>query len=225
MGADRICALCISRFATPVPRCLHCALSLPSAVLRCEACDANALPFPFVRAVAACDYRFPWDGVIDAFKAHQALDLTGALSRLLVHALRTDGAGTTRPACDIVVPMPAGPARLRSRGFNPAWELARRVARQMQKPASPHLLARVFDATPQRSLSRSERMMNVQGTMHVAADAARHVHHRRVALVDDVMTTGASTIEATRALLEAGAHEVEVWLLARTPAPGSASTT
>jgi ComF family protein len=118
----------------------------------------------------------------------------------------------------MVVPMPLGPSRLRERGYNQAWELARRVARQLALPRDPRILERVHDTPRQMSLPTERRATNVRGSFAVPAGALRRLRGRDVALVDDVMTTGATAREAARTLLEAGARSVQVWVAARTPA-------
>jgi predicted amidophosphoribosyltransferase len=116
--------------------------------------------------------------------------------------------------------MPLGPERLRERGYNQAWELARRVARQLRLPADPRVLARAHDAPRQMSLPPERRAMNVRGGFVVAVPSRARLRGLDVALVDDVMTTGATAREAARTLLEVGARSVQVWVAARTPATG-----
>ncbi len=212
LGAGRICLTCIDHFAQGTVRCDGCALPLPTAVQHCAACDAS--PRPFTRAIAACDYAFPWNGLMQAFKSQRQLDLAPAWAALLDRAVRSSEAHG-----NLLLPVPASTRRLRERGFNPAWEIGRRLARLRSMPAYATVLQRVCDTPTQRGLTQTERIANVRGVFTVPTRHVDRVRGRHVVLVDDVMTTGATASEATHTLLNAGAASVQVWVLARTPNP------
>jgi ComF family protein len=184
---------------------------MPVGVPRCGACIAA--PLPFAQTVAAVDYAFPWSGLVTAFKFHAALDLADALSHLLADAARA--ADPALP--DAVLPLPLGRERLVERGMNQAWELARRVARRLALPAEPGALVRRVETPHLADLPRDERARAIRGAFALAPGASATVHGRHLALVDDVMTTGATAGEAARALLAGGAASVRLWVLARTP--------
>jgi ComF family protein len=118
---------------------------------------------------------------------------------------------------DRVVPVPLSPQRLAQRGFNQAWEVARRVASALGVPADATALLRPIDTAHQADLPREQRAVNLRGAFMVATGARAALQGRRIALVDDVMTTGATAREATAALLRGGAASVQVWTLTRTP--------
>jgi ComF family protein len=202
----RLCRDCAPPVSTP--RCTGCGLRLAGAELRCGAC--LAAPLPFERCCCAVDYLAPWDRLIVGFKYHGQIDLAGVLAERLQAGL--DGAAQAWP--DLVLPVPLAQERLAERGYNQAWELARRVAMRLQRPASARLLTRPLARAPQAGLGREQRRRNLQGAFAVALPQA--VAGRRIALVDDVLTTGATAAEATQALLAAGAAAVQVWALART---------
>jgi ComF family protein len=181
--------------------------------------------------VVACDYDFPWDSLVARFKSGQggvdAHTLTSLLQHAIVSAAR-DGhvralessivdPGETQ-AIDLVLPMPASDERLRERGFNPAWEVARRLARMQALPTSPWLLRKWQHTPPQRGLSRLARERNLRGVFGVVEAERHRLAGAHLALVDDVMTTGATAAEATRTLLNAGAASVSLWVVARTDA-------
>jgi ComF family protein len=208
-----MCSDCARRYATPAHRCLQCAVRTPAGALRCGACITH--PPPFVRSVAAVDYAFPWSGLIADFKFHQALDLTTALSGLLSDAVRAAYAGQALPG--LVMPIPLSSDRLRERGMNQAWELARRVAHAVGLKAYAEGLQRVIDTPHLADLPREDRAQRIRGAFVVPN--ASLVRGQTVAVVDDVLTTGATAAEAARSLLAADAREVHVWVVARTPAP------
>ena len=225
-GTQRVCADCVMRFAVAVPRCTGCALQVPAGVARCGACLTD--PLPFERSVAAVDYAYPWDSLISHFKFHGALDLAPALAHGLADAVdrsdaarRIDTASPLQPP-SLLLPVPLSDARLRERGYNQAWELARRVARLLRCPADARLLLRVRDTPHQLAFPPAQRAGNVRAAFAVEPRRSAELRGRSVALVDDVMTTGATAAEIARVLLQAGAAQVQVWAVARTPRPGGA---
>ncbi|HET6599308.1 MAG TPA: ComF family protein [Burkholderiaceae bacterium] len=212
-GTQRVCATCSARFAPRVARCERCALAVPAGVRVCGACLTD--PPPFERGIAAVDYAPPWGELIARFKFQAALDLAPVLAQRLVAAVR-HAAG---PRAELILPVPLSAARLRERGFNQAWELARRVARELHTPADAHLLLRVKDTPHQLALAPAQRAGNVRAAFAAEPLRRAELAGRRVALVDDVMTTGATASEIARVLLQAGAAQVQVWVVARTPRP------
>jgi ComF family protein len=208
---QRLCADCLQRHAARRPRCTGCALPLPDGVARCGACIAA--PLPFAQTIAAVDYAFPWSGLVTAFKFHAALDLAEALSRVLADAVQ---AAASRPP-DAVLPLPLGRERLAERGMNQSWELARRVARRRGVRAEAGALVRRVETPHLADLPRDERARAIRGAFALAPGASRAVRGQHLALVDDVMTTGATAGEAARTLLAGGAASVQLWVLARTP--------
>jgi ComF family protein len=119
---------------------------------------------------------------------------------------------------DFVLPVPLAPARLRARGFNQALEIARHVARATGTRLEPGLAERSRDTASQAELPHAERARNVRGAFR----SMRALEGAVVALVDDVMTTGATLDELAATLKRAGAARVVNWVVARTPAPADA---
>ena len=210
-SAGRICDACHARFAAFVPRCRQCALPVPGGVAVCGAC-LRATP-PWSLAVAACDYAYPWDGLLAAFKFHDALDLAPALAQQLADAVRAQAP----PAVDVLLPVPLADARLRERGYNQAALLAAAVGRRLALRCERDWLLRITDTPHQLALPRERRFANMRGAFAVEPLALPVLRGLRVALLDDVLTTGATAAEITRVLLAAGAASVQVWVVARTP--------
>ena len=210
-GTQRVCALCVARFAPALPRCGRCAIEVPAATGVCGACLTD--PPPFERTLAAVDYAHPWDGLITQFKFHSALDLAPALSHRMLDTFHR-GSGPT-PA--LLLPIPLSAERLRERGYNQAWELARRLARALNCRAEARLLLRVKDTPHQLALAPDQRAGNVRAAFAVEPRRRAELAGATVTLVDDVMTTGATVSEAARVLLQAGAARIHVWVVARTP--------
>jgi ComF family protein len=152
---------------------------------------------------AAYAYDFPVDALIQAYKYGGELRLARLLGRALAHRASA--------AVDALVPMPLSVERLRSRGYNQALELAREVGRVRGVPVWAHACRRVIDTPAQALLPWRERPRNVLGAFVCDADLAG----LRVAVVDDVLTTGATLNELARNLRRAGAAEVHGWVAAR----------
>jgi ComF family protein len=211
---DAVCGPCIERFAPPVARCQRCGLRLATSVPMCGACLAD--PPPFDACVVALDYAFPWDRLIADFKFNGRVELAGTLARRLLRAIRHDG----RPPPTWVLPIPLAPQRLAERGYNQAWELARHIARGLGCRAEAQLLLRPLPAPHQAELNLAQRLRNLRGAYLLNPARRLSLHGQHVALVDDVMTSGATLREAASTLRRAGAARIDAWALARTPAPG-----
>ena len=176
-------------------------------------------PPPFARTACLADYGFPWNRLITRFKFGQAPELAPLLAAALL-----DAAGkAAAPLAQAFVPVPLSDARLAARGYDQAWELARQLARATRRPAHARALQRCFDSQQQMQLDRPHRLLNLRGAFAVLPSKRHLVQGRHLALVDDVMTTGATAHEAASVLLAAGALRVDLWVLARTPAPGTAT--
>ncbi len=212
-GEQRVCADCSSRWAAPQPRCARCAIQAPAATPLCGACLLD--PPPYARAVAAFDYAAPWDRLIARFKFNAALDLAPALARQLLHAIHASGVDPP----DLLLPVPLSAKRLMERGYNQAWEIARLLGKTLHCASDPHLLLRTCDTPHQLALAPGARAANVRGVFAVEPLRLAELRGKTIAVVDDVLTTGATAAEVSRTLLQAGAASVHVWVLARTPRP------
>jgi ComF family protein len=219
--AGGLCDACLARFAAPQPRCARCGLRLAEANSPCGTCSQHTPPM--ARTVVALDYAFPWDRLIARFKFAQAPELAGVLAHTLIGPLAQPLAGHgARP--DLVLPVPLSPRRLRERGYNQAWELARRLAQALDLPAQPDGLQRWRDTPAQSTLDAAARRANLRDAFLIHPRLAKQLAGCHVALVDDVMTTGATLATAAELLLRSGAREVSAWVLARTPAPSPATS-
>ena len=212
--ARAVCDACVARFAPPAPRCRSCALPVPAGVSQCGECVAH--PPPLDACLAACTYAWPWPDCIAEFKFQGRAGWAAPLATLL------RSAPWVEPALEqaaLVLPMPLAPGRLRERGFNQAHELARRLA---PRKTDPRLLLRIRETPAQSGLSRVERLRNLQGAFALEPLRAEAVRGRRVVLVDDVMTSGASLFAAAQVLRAGGAAHITAVVLARTEAPAPA---
>lgn len=171
---------------------------------RCGACLAD--PPPFDGVIAAFHYAFPVDRLIQAFKFNANLALGGVFAEALREAIGTRGAGI-----DLVIPVPLARKRLIERGFNQSALIAESVATVLGRPCVVDGLLKVRDTPPQSGLDRAARLKNVRGAFACEESLAG----KHVALVDDVMTTGATIAEAAKMLKQARAVSVVAWVVAR----------
>lgn len=206
-GARSLCAACHASLPWQRgPACTVCALPLSQAG-PCGSC--LRAPPAFDHSIAAWDYAWPLDRLIPALKYGSELILATALADGLARQLATRPADE-RP--DALLAMPLHPQRLRERGFNQSQLLARRLARATGLPLHQDLVERIKLTPPQASLPREERRRTIRHAFRVCGEV-RGLH---LAVVDDVMTTGASLDELALTLKQAGARRVDCWVLART---------
>jgi len=207
-----VCEACVNQFAQPRLRCHTCALplaaSMVNGVTQCGACVRH--PPPLDRCLAAVSYEYPWADLIVQYKFGAQTGWSNTFALLLRSSPWVEPA---LDYADIVIPIPLTPARLGVRGFNQAQELARALA-----PAKTRarLLLRIQDGPAQSSLPRDQRLRNVKDAFAVDPLLAGQVRGKRVVLIDDVMTSGASLHAAATALRAAGATHITGIVMART---------
>ena len=155
-------------------------------------------------------YGFPLDRLVPRFKFHRDL----AAGRLMADLMA--GALASAPRPDALVPVPLHARRIRQRGYDQALELARPLAAALALPLRADLLQRIRATAAQSELDAGQRQRNLARAFAVADQAALPAH---VALVDDVMTTGATLDELARCLKGRGASWVGNLVVARTPSP------
>lgn len=203
-----LCDACATELpAHPAGACPCCGSFAASGQL-CGACLAQ--PPAFDRTVAAYRYAFPLDRLVQSLKFNANLTLVDLFAGALAGAVRATRAdGATLP--DLVVALPLAKKRLADRGFNQSALLAGRVAKRLGIAYAAHGLLKVRETPPQAGLNRAARLKNVRGAF--ASDGVPAGRH--VALVDDVMTTGATLSEAAMTLKKSGATTVSAWVVAR----------
>lgn len=213
----RVCTECLARIE-PLrePLCAVCGIPMGAELAGgsewCPTCAAS--PPHFSRARAITSYRSLDDQTqpVPSIIRRHKYGLDQSLSRALAECLgdRLPFAGKDY---DVVIPVPLHRTRLRWRGFNQAALLGGAVARRLGRPIEVSTLVRVLATPPQTAQDRRQRHLNVRAAF--AVKRPRLVANRRVLLVDDVMTTGATADECARMLLRAGARRVNVFTLAR----------
>lgn len=208
-GASRtgvLCAPCAADLPRlPRLRCPRCALPVATGT-PCGRCLGD--PPAFDATVAVFAYAFPADVLVQALKFRSEL----AIAPLLADALANEIGTLPERSVDLVVPVPLHAGRLVQRGYNQSMELARRIAERLNVPLAADICERVRDTPAQIDLPLKERRENVRG----AFSCRRAVQARSVAVVDDVMTSGATLREIAVTLKKFGAARVVNWVVART---------
>ncbi len=149
-------------------------------------------------------YEYPLRQMLQRYKYGELLALGNTFGHLLATSVKS--------LPDLIIPMPLHRQRLRERGFNQSLEIAKIVAKQLQLALDGTACQRTKLSAPQASLPLKKRANNMKGAFH----CERPLTGLRVALIDDVMTTGASLNALAKAVKKAGANHVECWVIART---------
>lgn len=202
-GLD-LCRACHADLPFNLGACARCALPLATAATTCGGCLRRPPPQASARAVFL--YAPPLDRLLPRVKFHGDL----ASARLLAALMARSLARAEPPQA--LVPLPLHRSRLRRRGYDQALELARPLARALQLPLRDDLLLRRRATAPQSTLDGDDRRRNVRDAFAARVGAALPAH---VAVIDDVMTTGATARAAATALQRAGVARVDVWVCAR----------
>jgi ComF family protein len=185
---------------------------VPAGVPVCGTCLRQ--PPPLDLCLAAVDYAYPWHAVIGDFKFRADTGLARPLAGLMDWMPGVDEALAW---CDALLPMPLSDTRLRERGFHQTLLLARALARGRAALVPPRAIRRSHTATAQHDLPRSQRLRQLRSAFAVAPGQQALIAGRRLLLLDDVMTTGASLHALAHCLRRAGAAGVGALVLARTP--------
>ena len=211
-GKSNLCPPCRADLPGTRQRCDRCGLPLPGpADTVCGSCLQRAPPWD--RVIAALDYSFPADVLIQRFKFRRNL----ACGTVLAEELENTLAREIQALPDAIVPVPLHRLRHASRTFNQSELLAKRAAKALGIPLKARLLLRNRQTHAQSGLDARSRRRNTRGAFHCRCAEAHGLQH--VALVDDVMTTGATLEACTRELKRCGIREVSVWVVARAPPP------
>ena len=209
-----VCEPCVTRFAQPLRRCEGCALTLKAGISaeikRCGACIVK--PPPLNECLTAVSYDYPWNHCIASYKFGNDPAWASTFALLLKSAPWVEPAVDH---ADVLIPVPLSATRLKHRGYNQALELCKHLNREK---TDARLLLRIKDTLTQSTLSRSERLHNVKAAFAVEPLRAQYLQGKRVVLVDDVMTSGATLFAAAVALRQAGAAHITAIVFARTEA-------
>lgn len=211
-GQALLCTGCLQDLPWNLHACERCAIPLPEELLICGECRPR--PPPQQYAIAPLRYVFPADSLIGGLKYSRQLAHSPLLGQLLLDAVMA----TERPLPQLILPVPLHPLRLAERGYNQALEIARPLAKTLGLPLETQLVTRVRHTRSQRTLDARARQHNLDGVFNVnTARLASLGHPAHIALVDDVLTTGATVGTLATLLQRHGVTDIDVWCVARTP--------
>ncbi len=216
-AADGLCPGCANDLPVNQHHCCQCALPMRSLQLKpgikrlCGECLREQPPFRQI--IAPLEYRFPVDAMILRYKyGHQRAFAKPLLNEMTRH-LKNHLCAVPDDRPDLLLPCPMHPTRRRQKGINQASDIAEHLSRELNIPWSTNFLTRHRQTPPQQGLTRKQRLNNLKDAFAVAGTPPA-----RVAIIDDVVTTGSTARTLCGSLLKAGAEDVQVWALARTPA-------
>lgn len=196
--------------------CRMCSLPLEDSEEQvCNHCQKYAVPWD--SAIAALVYGFPVDQLVRRFKFSRSL----ACGQLLAQELTRAVSSRCIHPPDAIVPVPLHRTRYIARAFNQSEVLARHTAKSLGIPVYPGLLCRRRRTRAHSGLDAVSRRINIKGAFRCRLNSRQRDCIRHIALVDDVLTTGATLSECTRAMKAAGIGQVSIWVAARAPEPRS----
>ncbi len=214
-----LCVGCRAELPWNSTACRRCALPLPPLVgngTLCRHCARH--PPAFDRALAPLRFAGVVADLVREFKYQRCLAAGRLLGAVLAGALQPAAEGRGDVALpDVLIPTPLHPRRLRERGFNQAAELTRVLSGRLEVPWQPGRFRRLLDTPSQTGLGRGARRRTLRGAFAWRGD----VGWRSVAVIDDVVTSGATAQAMAATLKRAGFARVEVWAVARTPLPSA----
>ncbi|MDP1540799.1 MAG: ComF family protein [Moraxellaceae bacterium] len=198
-----LCPPCSADLAWLSETCHRCALPHEGDDI-CHYCDDDFGPD---HTLAVFAYQFPVNALMAEFKYRALMAVTD------LFAARLNDLALSSSLPDFIVAVPMHHQRLRQRGYNPALLLAKQVAKRLHVPLLTNALVRQHDGQQQKSLSAEQRLINLQNAF---AWQGPSLQGRHIAIIDDVMTTGATAQVISKLLRQAGAVSVSAWVIART---------
>jgi ComF family protein len=209
-NATQLCHSCLTDLPWISHACLRCGTPLNTrdpSLLMCPSCQKK--PPPFEQAIAPFEYRFPIDQLIQLAKfSNQSHYLTPLAELLCSHILNLD---TVTQMPELIIPVPMHRKRLLERQYNQAALLGRQVAKRLRIPFDTRLVIKNSDTPHQADLDRKARQKNLRNSFQCSQKPPSSV-----AVIDDVMTTGTTAAEISKALKRAGCQKVYIWTIAHT---------
>ena len=209
LGANihAVCRACLEDLPWhPANSCPQCGLE--SSGIVCGSCIHAPPDFDATHAVFL--YQFPINAMMVRYKYGNSLNIGDTFGQFLSKKINLVSSNLNH--IDVIIPMPMHPARIKERGFNQAHEIAKVLTKNCKRKLDFKSVIRQTLTPPQASLPLKQRVKNIKGAFKVNANFAG----KSVAIVDDVMTSGASLNELAKTLKKAGAAHVECWVVVRT---------
>ena len=196
------CVPCLADLPWVPHHCTHCRRAVPSPSACCSSCLINPSPYHYIVPLL---YQPPIRQIITAFKLGEQEYLCASLASIFISRL-------TGLKPDVLIPVPSHPKRLWARGYNPALLIAYQIGKRLGIPVNDRAVRRVRHTAPQRLQKKEARETQLCG----AFETVGLIHGLRVALVDDVVTTGATLRSMAQAIAPHASH-IEYWAIAESP--------
>lgn len=205
-----LCQACLAAFPIVTQKCSRCAqkLAVSGKDLLCGSCIYHPPPFAATHSLFA--YEAPLTTLIPALKFGRQLIYARILGELMANQLK-EVWYCHRPLPDLLIPVPLHKERLQQRGYNQALEIARPIHQCLGIPIEIQAIKRIKNTPAQMKLSAVERRQNLKQAFMYDGDLT----DKTIAILDDVMTTGATVTELSYTLLEKGANRIDIWCCAR----------
>jgi ComF family protein len=194
--------------------CKQCSLSLSTLDQLCGHCLRQ--PPAFSRSLILFAYQYPLNSLIHKFKYRRHLASGKLLGGLLAQHIKQYEQNTGWQTPDLLIATPMHWTRRWQRGFNQAEILTQYIADELKLPIANHFITRTQRTSSQKELSRLERQKNLRKAFEISNKHQCQLVGKKIALIDDVVTTTATMRELSQLLKKAGAVDVQVWALART---------
>jgi ComF family protein len=202
-----LCAACENELPFLQNYCTCCAQPLVEGQVICGNCLNNRLTF--IKTFVLFHYQTPIDQLILGLKFSNRLINAKVLGELLANYLADQYRIQAKP--EIIIPVPLHSARLRERGYNQAFELARPIAKKLKIPIDKTNVVRIKNTAAQALLPAKERAQNIKRAFSVT----KMKKYKHVAIIDDVITTGNTIIELSKTLHQAGVEKIDIWCCAK----------
>ena len=207
-GMD-LCIDCLQDLPWLGPACRRCAIPITPPAIFCGRCQTDTPAVDW--CIAALRYEYPIDRLINALKFNHRVYIARVLSELLLIRVR-EAVKTGLRLPSVIVPVPLHFQRQMQRGYNQAAEIAAGLAKELAIKMSTNVIERIRPTPAQSGLSKAARDRNVKGVFKICSSLA----DKRISIIDDVITTGATTKQLMLSCKQQGAKEVQVWAVART---------
>ncbi len=212
IASHGFCSQCIKEITTS-PYCGHCGAALAENSLSCGECLRSEPKWQRIVQIAL--YKAPLADWIHRFKFQQQYWLDKALARLLLLAVKQAQREHQLALPDAIIPVPLFWQRHWQRGYNQSELIAKCLSTWLKIPLDTQSLSRIRHTAPQRELSAKERRRNLKGAFRYQPQRQAGKFYQRIAIIDDVVTTGSTLNTICLELKKAGVKEVQVWTLAR----------
>ncbi len=210
LGVDSLCFFCMQSLPWLQQSCLRCGLPMPISQPACGTC--LSLNLYRDHTLAAFEYRYPISEMISAYKFNHRLEFLPVFSQSLYHQIQQYIHRIGKP--EVLIPVPLHVTRLQERGYNQSLLLVKLLSKALDIPFLNDFCSKVHETEPQLKTPATQRYNNVQSVFELSLPASK-AQYKHIAIVDDVVTTGATVEALSKVCSNAGVQTISVWCIAR----------